>query len=701
MNESDLGLSARPAAASASRAASTTSRRMAARVAAGVLAAVVTGAAIGGVMLYDTEAGIVHITFPVPELLPGVIAFSVAGAVLILVRTARTVGWLLMGGAMLYAASIMSAGLWKLSLQKLSLQQMWTSGNPTLLIAQSATVLVANWLSFFLLPQLFPDGGLKGWLWRTLLAVSVLLLLTQIALIALGFWQYLFLYEGDPRMIPVDAEWALRVVPRLGHVSAVIAVVALLERVRRGPRQRRRQVAGFAAVYLTSQAVYYLSWVTVDPDLEATEPVLGIIYPPAVVVAIAFAMLRYGLFDVQPVMHRAAVYALLVVGLTAGFAAVYLVVLSGLSAQLAGGPYSWLIPVAALVVVLAADPVRRRLRLRLERRFLGERGEPLRVLARLDQMVATARSDDRAVLTTVAETVLQAVRCPGAVVLLHRAGTLEPVASAGTVGDEPLVLPLVHRGERLGELRVATRTPGETYGRADRELLDQIAGQTAAISYGLRRDHDIDRLRTIAVEVMAEQRAQLGRDLHDGLAPLLAGAGLTAEALRRGMPEASPDAEEASRLATRLRTAATEVRRIAHDLQPSGTGTAGLTRLIRDHVGSLTGPDLPAFSVDLDDLDDRTLPATVELVVSRVALEAIANVVRHAHASRAQVSLRIVNGRVVLVVSDDGVGIGKPYVSGLGITSMRARIEAIGGTFDLTPDTDGGTRLTAQIPVAT
>ena len=167
-------------------------------------------------------------------------------------------------------------------------------------------------------------------------------------------------------------------------------------------------------------------------------------------------------------VHRAAVYALLAVGLTAGFAAVYLVVLSGLSLQLAGGPYSWLIVVAALVVVLVADPVRRRLRLRLERRFLGERGEPLRVLARLDRMVATGRTEEPAVFAAVAETVMAAMRSPGAAVLLYRAGVLERVGSAGVEGDDPLVLPLLHRGERLGELRVATRTPGEAYGRPDR-----------------------------------------------------------------------------------------------------------------------------------------------------------------------------------------------------------------------------------------
>ena len=79
----------------------------------------------------------------------------------------------------------------------------------------------------------------------------------------------------------------------------------------------------------------------------------------------------------------------------------------------------------------------------------------------------------------------------------------------------------------------------------------------------------------------------------------------------------------------------------------------------------------------------------------------MANVVRHAHAAHAHVSLHLVDDGLELVVSDDGVGIGQPYVSGLGITSMRSRVEALGGTFDMTLAESGGTRLTARIRVAT
>jgi signal transduction histidine kinase len=199
---------------------------------------------------------------------------------------------------------------------------------------------------------------------------------------------------------------------------------------------------------------------------------------------------------------------------------------------------------------------------------------------------------------------------------------------------------------------------------------------------------------------MAEQRTALGRDLHDGLARLLAGAGLTADALRRGMPEGSPDAQEAGRLAARLRNAASEVRQIAHDLQPTGAGTAGLAGLVEDYVASLAGPSLPSVTLHLDDLRDQRLPATLELGLYRVALEAINNVARHAHAASAEVSLRMVGGAVELVMSDDGVGIIQPYVSGLGITSMRSRVQALGGSFDIAPGPGGGTRLTAHVPVS-
>ena len=166
-----------------------------------------------------------------------------------------------------------------------------------------------------------------------------------------------------------------------------------------------------------------------------------------------------------------------------------------------------------------------------------------------------------------------------------------------------------------------------------------------------------------------------------------------------GCPQAPADADEAGRLATRLRNAATEVRRIAHDLQPTGAGQPGLAGVVEDYVASLSGTNRLSCTVHVDGLREEELPAAVELAMSRVALEAINNVVRHAGAAHATVSLIMAAGELELAVADDGAGISQPYVSGLGIRSMRSRVEALDGSFDLGPGADGGTRLVARVPV--
>lgn len=153
---------------------------------------------------------------------------------------------------------------------------------------------------------------------------------------------------------------------------------------------------------------------------------------------------------------------------------------------------------------------------------------------------------------------------------------METVSVIGKESDTALVLPLVYRGERLGEMRVSARTPGESYGRVDQALLEELANQTSGLVYALRRDTELESTRRRALETVAEERARLGRDLHDSIAPLLAGAGLMAQALRKGMIPGTADEHDAEQLAARLRNAATEIRRLAHDLQPAPVADRGL-----------------------------------------------------------------------------------------------------------------------------
>ena len=243
------------------------------------------------------------------------------------------------------------------------------------------------------------------------------------------------------------------------------------------------------------------------------------------------------------------------------------------------------------------------------------------------------------------------------------------------------------------------RTPGESYGRADIALLDQLAYQTAALVYGLRRDTELAQVRRESLEALAEVQTRVGRDLHDGIAPLLAGAGLSAEALRMGMPEGTNDERKAEQLAVRLRTAASEVRRLAHDLALDGAAASFLEADLRRHVATLKGPAVPEIELTIQVAEP--LPGAVRQGAYLVILEAMNNVIRHARARHVQVRVNGGPDELVLEVADDGVGLDEPYVSGLGVTSMRSRIQALGGTFDLAAGAVSGTHLKARLPVRT
>ena len=421
------------------------------------------------------------------------------------------------------------------------------------------------------------------------------------------------------------------------------------------------------------------------------------LWPVAVVISIAIAVLQYHLYDVRLVIRRVVVYGGLTVALTALFVGVYFAVLAVLSGQLVAVRYRWVAVVVAVGAVLAAEPVRRRIQTRLERRFLGERGDPLGVLARLHAAMSNGDEDENTVYATITRTVAEAVRSPSVALALHRGPQIETVSVTGVEQDAALVLPLVYRGERLGEMRVGPRTPGEPYGRVDRALLDQLANETSALVYALRRDSELQSTRRRALETVAEERARLGRDLHDGIAPLLAGAGLTAEALRKGMTPGTVDEQDAERLAARLRNAATEIRRLAHDLQPAPMGDRGLEAALADYIATLDAPEMPKIQLRAEVAEP--LPTVVEQGAYLVVLEALNNVVRHAHAERCEVTLTLASGELVVKIADDGVGLGRPYVSGIGITSMRSRVQALGGVFDLGAAPNGGTLLQARMPV--
>jgi signal transduction histidine kinase len=643
----------------------------------GLAGAAVASAVVGLVLFDDTNPALwLEGYWPVREFLPAAIAFSIGGAVLLRYPKARWPAGALLICGLLAGLALLTAGLWwaAMLVHGALAQPMWLANG-------IATDLFLG-LSLTVLPQLYPDGPLPGRLWKVLLGFSA-----GLVLIATLKNQYNF-----PTVLDLAEWYFLSTVLGLGWL---IALASLTVRWRRGSGLLRRQIVGFATVTVIMIVVLFLT--TAYGPFPYLEPrVLFGLWPLAVVIAIAIAVVQYHLYDVRLVIRRVVVYGGLTVALTALFIGVYFAVLA-LSGQVVAVRYRWVAVAAATAAVLAAEPLRRRIQARLERRFLGERGDPLGVLGRLHSTLSNGDDDENTVYATITRTVAAAVRSPAVALALHRGPQIETLSVTGGEQDAPLVLPLVYRGERLGEMRVSPRTPGEPYGRADRALLDQLANQTSALVYALRRDTELQSTRRRALEYVAEERAQLGRDLHDGIAPLLAGAGLTAEALRKGMTPGTEDEQDAERLASRLRNAATEIRRLAHDLQPAPVEDRGLEAALSDYIATLDAPELPKIRLHTEIAE--SVPAVVGQAAYLVALEALNNVVRHAHAEHCELTVTLATGELVVKIADDGVGLSQPYVSGIGITSMRSRIQALGGVFDLGAAPGGGTLLQARIPV--
>ena len=444
------------------------------------------------------------------------------------------------------------------------------------------------------------------------------------------------------------------------------------------------------------------------PVLVRSEPLLpaswiGLTALP-LPLGLAAGILRDGLFDIDVVVRRTFIYG----GLTLGVVASYVAVTSAITAAVGddfgfGGSL-----VATGVAALVALPLRDALQ-RIVNRFLyGERDEPWRALRRLGQRLELAADPDR-VYPAVVDTVADALRLPYVgLEVVDETGRLVSAAERGRRPAAIVTMPLVHDGERVGDLVLGVR-PGERGFRPDEsELLDDLARETGSAIQALRMRAELVRSRERLVLAREEERRRLRRDLHDGLGPSLAAIGLRAEASAE-LVDSDPDA--ARRLLDELRsdvgTALADIRRLVDGLRPPALDELGLLGAIGEQaarLGGAAGDDAaaaPATSISVEGRPDPLpdLPAAVEVAAYRIVVEAMTNAVRHAGAASCRVVLEA-GDELVIEVIDDGRGLPRVVSPGVGLESMAVRAAELGGRVQLDRRTSGGTRVEARLPIA-
>jgi two-component system sensor histidine kinase UhpB len=251
---------------------------------------------------------------------------------------------------------------------------------------------------------------------------------------------------------------------------------------------------------------------------------------------------------------------------------------------------------------------------------------------------------------------------------------------------------LIEDMEKVDLSRPTPLLPDSIDGVAETEEVERI--ELAFLRMLRRLEAERHRAGSAALRAQEQERARVARDLHDEVNQSLTGLLLRLEAAREAAPpELEPELAETRALANE---AMRELLSLARQLRPTALDDLGLAAAVSGQVEQLERSGLAAeLSVegDLSGLDED-----VQLVVYRVAQEALANAARHSEAGRVEVALRRSGEGVELSVADDGRGFAfEQSERGLGIGGMRERALLVGG--ELTIESRPGQGTTVRLAV--
>ena len=588
-------------------------------------------------------------------------------------------------------------------------------------VLSGGTLLLAVTL-LIVLVLLFPDGRLPSRRWRPVLW-GTYVIFTGAALqqlqggttISGGLTNAL---EAAGVAYPAP----LGVFPRHGLFSAVLAVIAAIAVTtavlvvasvfvrRRGAGAELRQqlawlgyVGAMTAVWFAVLAGYGL--VTHGANSWLGDWIWGllILTPVAgIPLACAVAVLKYRLYDLDVVVKKTVVAALV----AAAFTAIYALVVVGVGAVTGHAGSSALTFAAAALAAVVLQPVRARAGLVADRLVYGRRASPYEVLSEFAGRIAGTYSSEE-VLPAMARMVAEATGAQRAEVWL-RSGGAERIEAAWPAVGEPApaahpaepdgrirVFAVEHHGERLGALRVAC-SPREPLTPAGDRLVRDVAAQAGLVLRNVGLIEDLRASRQRLVRAADEARRGLERNLHDGaqqqLVALRISLGLARQAVATSPLEAADLLTQTERQAAE---ALEELRDLAHGIYPPLLADLGLPAALQSQARkaavpvTVEAPGVGRYSQD------------IEAAVYFCVLEALQNVAKYAQASAAQVTLCHDGQYLTFTVTDDGSGFDQATTPmGTGLQGIADRLAALGCTIDIASAPGHGTRVTGRVPAA-
>ncbi|RKS79648.1 histidine kinase [Actinomadura pelletieri DSM 43383] len=555
--------------------------------------------------------------------------------------------------------------------------------------------------SLAVLPLWFPQGHLPHPRWRWPVIAMVVVYLLYLAPLAWFGWQVTDQTWTSGALGEEHPWWG-----RTGHaiiwMPRLLSIVVLAQLVRGfdradglAGRQLRAMACGYG-LYWGTQIFDKLIDIGDERDLPLWAHFLfnGPLALALAVITIV-AMLRDDLTAFDRSLRRALVLFGLVIGLAYAYKGLYM----GFSALPPNRTATSAVVLAALIA-LALRPAAGLLLKAGDLLLYGRRAKPVEMLRALATGLRD-RMPAEAVPSQVCRIVVERMGLPAATLVAHTRQGDRELARAGTPDDGSAVMrtELTYQGDPVGCLTVHLRPGQRTLDSRDQAALEIVTDQLGPIvsAIGLHEELRISRERIVVAR--EEERRRLRRDLHDGLGPCLAGIQLhldtAADLLRpgsppRGLVEAACGAASGG---------LSEVRRIIDDLRPPDLDEHGLVAALQLLVTRLGGPTLTITATFPDSLPE--LSAATETAVYRIAAEALTNVVRHARATTAALTLTVDDTHLVMRIVDDGVRLpDPPRRAGVGLTSMAERAEEIGGSCRVSSRQDGprGTLVDVRLP---
>lgn len=496
-------------------------------------------------------------------------------------------------------------------------------------------------------------------------------------------------------------------------VGPVPAIAAQIYRYRRTSSldQRRQTKWVMYGVTVGLGAILAGSIVGVAAPSLATNPFVNLLggalialFMLGIPLSIGFAVLRYRLWDVDPLINRTLVWG----GLAIVITLVYVAVVVGIGDLVgtAGQPNLVLSLVATVVLALVFQPVRERMQQLANRLVYGQRASPYDVLANFSQRLADALSVED-VLPRMAEAAARGVGGMRGRVRVYVPGGIDQAVAwpAGAVGETfARTVPVLHHGQLVGEIAIA-KPAHDAMTPTDEKLLMDLALQAGPALMNVRLDLELQarllelqasRQRIVAAQ--DQERRRLERDLHDGaqqqLVALAVNVRVAQELLETDLHQTRELLDD---VGAQANDALETLRDLARGIFPAVLADRGLGAALQAYLAkSQAGV---SFHI-AESLTFTRFEPQAEAAVYFCCLEALQNRAKYAPGSTAGVHLELENSWLTFRVSDQGPGFERTAATaGTGLAGMADRLAAVGGTLEVRSAPGHGTVVTGRLPV--